>query len=37
VPLRGPDGKKLLLEDVFTDPRAAALAGAMKQIVHPPV
>ena len=26
VPLSGPDGKKLLLEDVFTDPRAAALA-----------
>ena len=26
VPLRGPDGRRLLLEDVFTDPRAAALA-----------
>jgi 4-alpha-glucanotransferase len=37
VPLSGPDGRKLLLEDVFSDPRAAALAEAMKQIVHPPV
>jgi 4-alpha-glucanotransferase len=37
VPLRGPDGRKLQLEDVFTDSRAAALASAMKQIVHPPV
>jgi 4-alpha-glucanotransferase len=37
VPLRGPDNRKLLLEDVFRDPQAAALAEAMKQIVHPPV
>jgi 4-alpha-glucanotransferase len=37
VPLRGPDGHKLLVEDVFRDPRAAALADAMKQIVHPQV
>jgi 4-alpha-glucanotransferase len=37
VPLRGPDGHKLLVEDVFRDPRAAALAEAMKEIVHPPV
>jgi 4-alpha-glucanotransferase len=37
VPLSGPDGRKLQLEDVFTDPRAAALAEAMKRIVHPPV
>ena len=37
VPLSGPDGRKLLLEEVFTDPRAAALAEAMKRIVHPPV
>jgi 4-alpha-glucanotransferase len=37
VPLTGPNGRKLKLEDVFTDPRAAALAEAMKQIVHPPV
>src|SRR4029077_6317474 len=32
VPLRGPDGHKLLVEDVFRDPRAAALADAMKEI-----
>ena len=37
VPLRGPDGHKLLVEDVFCDPRVAALADAMKEIVHPPV
>ena len=37
VPLRGPDNHKLLLEDVFRDPQAAALAEAMQQIVHPPV
>jgi 4-alpha-glucanotransferase len=37
VPLRGPDGRKLLLEDVFTDPMADALAEAMNQIVHPPL
>jgi 4-alpha-glucanotransferase len=37
VPLSRPDGRKLLLEEVFTDPRAAALADAMKQIVHPPL
>ncbi|MFG1934768.1 4-alpha-glucanotransferase [Mycobacterium sp. NPDC048908] len=37
VPLTGPDGRKLLLEDVFADPRAARLGEAMKQIVHPPL
>jgi 4-alpha-glucanotransferase len=37
VPLRGPDGTKLLLEDVFIDPRAARLADALEQVVHPPV
>jgi 4-alpha-glucanotransferase len=37
VPLTGPDGKKLLLEDVFSDARATALGGAMNRIVHPPV
>jgi 4-alpha-glucanotransferase len=37
VPLSGPDGRKLHLEEVFTDPRAAALAEAMNRIVHPPV
>jgi 4-alpha-glucanotransferase len=29
VPLGGPDGRPILLEDVFTDPRAAALAEVM--------
>lgn len=29
VPLAGPDGQTLLLEDVFSDPRAATLAEAM--------
>jgi 4-alpha-glucanotransferase len=37
VPLGGPDGHKLLVEDVFLDPRAAELAAAMKAVVHPPV
>lgn len=37
VPLRGPDGRKLLLEDVFEDPIAATLAEAMRTAVHPPV
>jgi 4-alpha-glucanotransferase len=37
VPLSGPNGRKLQLEDVFADARAEALAEAMKQIVHPPV
>ena len=37
VPLRGPDGQKLLVEDVFVNPRAAALADAMGTLVHPPV
>jgi 4-alpha-glucanotransferase len=30
VPLAGPDGRSLLLEDVFTNPRAAALAEALR-------
>ncbi|AKK28119.1 4-alpha-glucanotransferase [Mycobacterium sp. EPa45] len=30
VPLTGPDGSPLLLEDVLTDPRAQALAAAMQ-------
>ncbi|MGV0746437.1 4-alpha-glucanotransferase [Mycolicibacterium sp. XJ870] len=37
VPLSGPDGRRLLLEDVFTDPRAAALAGVMSEITAPQV
>ena len=36
VPLSGPDGHRLLLEDVFRDPRAAALAEAMQAQVKPP-
>ena len=36
VPLSGPDGRPLLLEDVFDDPRAAALAEAMQAQVKPP-
>ncbi|RDH76496.1 4-alpha-glucanotransferase [Mycolicibacterium moriokaense] len=30
VPLGGPDGRRLLLEDVFTDPHAAALCDALR-------
>jgi 4-alpha-glucanotransferase len=37
VPLSGPDGGKLLVEDVFRDGRAASLAAAMKAVVQPPV
>ncbi|HEX2283640.1 MAG TPA: 4-alpha-glucanotransferase, partial [Mycobacterium sp.] len=37
VPLTGPDGQKLLLEDVFIDPRAAALADVMRAAVNPPM
>ena len=33
VPLTGPDGKKMLLEDVFADPRAAALGQVMRAAV----
>ena len=33
VPLAGPDGRRLLLEDVFNDPRAHALAELMRQAV----
>ncbi len=35
VPLGGPDGRRLLLEDVFRDPRAHALAEAMRAAVNP--
>jgi 4-alpha-glucanotransferase len=37
VPLAGPDDKKLLLEGIFTDPRAAALAAVMRVSVNPPM
>ncbi|GLP75471.1 hypothetical protein TUM20983_25810 [Mycobacterium antarcticum] len=35
VKLAGPDGTELLLEDVFTDPRAAALAAVLGAQVTP--
>lgn len=35
VPLRGPDGRQRLVEDVFRDPRAAALGAVMGSLVHP--
>ncbi|KAA0108632.1 4-alpha-glucanotransferase [Mycolicibacterium sp. P1-5] len=35
VPLTGPDGSRLLLEDVLTDPRAQALAAAMQSAITP--
>ena len=35
VPLAGPDGRRLLLEDIFTDRRAAALADALRAATGP--
>lgn len=35
VPLGGPDGRPLLLEDVFTDRRAAALAEVLRAATAP--
>ncbi|OLP00519.1 4-alpha-glucanotransferase [Mycolicibacterium porcinum] len=36
IPLAGPDGRRLLVEDVFVDPRAAALCDVMATITgHP--
>ncbi|MGE0215743.1 4-alpha-glucanotransferase [Mycolicibacterium sp.] len=37
VPLRDPQGRAVLLEDVFTDPRAAALCEALRAVVEPQV
>ncbi|MCV7151993.1 4-alpha-glucanotransferase [Mycolicibacterium pyrenivorans] len=37
VPLGDPGGRQVLLEDVFTDPRAIALCEAMRAAVKPPV
>ncbi len=37
VPLSSPDGRRLLLEDVFSDPRAAALCQALTAAVNPQV
>jgi 4-alpha-glucanotransferase len=36
VPLTGPDGRPVMLEDVFTDRRAAALAEAVRAALAPP-
>ncbi len=36
VPLGDPHGRRMLLEDVFTDPRAGALCEAMRAEVEPP-
>ena len=36
VPLTGPDGRPLTLEEVFTDPRAASLAEAVRAAIAPP-
>ena len=33
VPLGGPDGRRLLLGDLFTDPRAATLCEALRAAV----
>ena len=35
VPLAGPDGNRMFLEDVFTDGRAAALAEALRAATDP--
>jgi 4-alpha-glucanotransferase len=37
IPLGGPDGHRLLLEELFTDPRAAALCEALRAAVNPQV
>jgi 4-alpha-glucanotransferase len=36
VPLTGPDGRQLMLEDVFADRRAATLAEAVRDQIAPP-
>lgn len=35
VPLAGPDGRQILLDDIFEQPRAAALCEAMRAAVQP--
>ncbi|ABM13977.1 4-alpha-glucanotransferase [Mycolicibacterium vanbaalenii PYR-1] len=37
VPLAGPDGRQILLEDIFEDERAATLCEAMRAAVEPRV
>jgi 4-alpha-glucanotransferase len=36
VPLTGPDGRRVMLEDVFADRRAATLAEAVRAEIAPP-
>ena len=36
VPLTGPDGRQMMLEDVFTDHRAATLCEAVRAEIAPP-
>ena len=36
VPLSDPSGRPMLLEDVFADPRAAALCTAMRSVISAP-
>jgi 4-alpha-glucanotransferase len=36
VPLTGPDGRQVMLEEIFTDPRAANLAEAVRAQTVPP-
>lgn len=37
IPLTGPNGHTLLVEDILADPRAAGLAETMRAAVEPPV
>lgn len=37
VPLGDPQGRQVFLEEVFTDPRSAALCEAMRAAVKPPL
>lgn len=37
VPLTGPDGQPMLLEDIFTDRRAATLAEAVRAATTSPM
>ncbi|MGB0962324.1 MAG: 4-alpha-glucanotransferase, partial [Mycobacterium sp.] len=37
IPLGDPRGRRVLLEEVFSDPRAAGLCEAMRAAVKPPV
>ncbi|COW99128.1 4-alpha-glucanotransferase malQ [Mycobacterium tuberculosis] len=37
MPLTGPDGQPMLLEDIFTDRRAATLAEAVRAATTSPM